>query len=169
MNTTELVRGQYQMLFQFLDMTMADCTSEVAAKHDDGWTIHPIGTIYLHVAISADTSMSGMSGAEQTILVRDGWDKKLGVDSPESRQTEDSGDFVPDIAIAREYTAAVAKGVDEFFAAATDDQMNAEMDGPLGKSTVIEVLANIGVTHIASHWGEIAALKGVQGQKGLPF
>ncbi len=65
--------------------------------------------------------------------------------------------------------AAAAKALDDFLATATDDQMAQEIDGPLGKTTVLQMLANIGLTHVAGHWGEVAALKRVQGQKGLPF
>ena len=47
--------------------------------------------------------------------------------------------------------------------------MEKEINGPAGKQPLITILANVGVTHGAGHWGEIAALKGVQGLKGLPF
>ena len=47
--------------------------------------------------------------------------------------------------------------------------LSKEIDGPFGKSTVIGFLSTIGLTHVAGHWGEIAALKGVQGQQGLPY
>ena len=41
--------------------------------------------------------------------------------------------------------------------------------GFVGEQTVGYVLGNICVGHVAEHNGEIAALKGVQGLKGLPF
>ena len=41
--------------------------------------------------------------------------------------------------------------------------------GFIGEQTIAFVLGNIGVWHVAEHNGEIAALKGAQGLKGLPF
>ena len=74
-----------------------------------------------------------------------------------------------DLEVFREYAKAVGTATDEFLASATDEQLEKEIDGPVGKQPYITFLANIGVTHVAGHWGEIAALKGVQGLKGLPF
>ena len=43
------------------------------------------------------------------------------------------------------------------------------MQGPVGESTVGCMIVNILATHFPQHIGEIAALKGVHGLKGLPF
>ena len=64
---------------------------------------------------------------------------------------------------------AVAAATDDFLANATDEELNKEVDSPVGKQPFITFFANIALTHAAGHWGEIAALKGVQGLKGLPF
>ena len=110
-----------------------------------------------------------MSGADQPILISGGWGAKLGIDEPSGRQTSESSGPPVDLATAREYMAAVAGSLDEFLASATDEQLAQEVDGPAGTTTSLEMLANIGVNHVAGHWGEIAALKGVQGKKGLRF
>ena len=39
----------------------------------------------------------------------------------------------------------------------------------MGTTPMVQYVSSIPVLHLASHWGEIAALKGVQGLKGLPF
>ena len=69
----------------------------------------------------------------------------------------------------REFAAAVAKETDEFLTNASEDELMKEIDALGQKTPAITFLANIGLTHVAGHWGEIAALKGVQGLKGLPF
>ncbi len=45
------------------------------------------------------------------------------------------------------------------------------MPRPTGSGPVpaIDYLATFGVVHVSEHAGEIAALKGVRGRKGLPF
>ena len=78
-------------------------------------------------------------------------------------------DLTVDLVAFREYAKAVAAATDDFLANATDQEMNKEVDSPVGKQPFITYFANLGLTHIAGHWGEIAALKGVQGLKGLPF
>ena len=39
----------------------------------------------------------------------------------------------------------------------------------MGEMTTLQMIANVGVIHVASHWGEIAAIKGFQGLKGMEF
>lgn len=58
---------------------------------------------------------------------------------------------------------------DAFLLEAPDDLLEKAMETPMGEQRAIDMLANVGVAHAASHWGEIAALRGVQGEKGLPF
>ncbi len=169
MEARELLRAQFQTMHQFLDMTIADCSPEVLGKKDNGWTINKIGSIYAHVVLAEDMMLSGIGPGGKPVLKSDGWSDKLGIDTASPRQDEHVADLTIDLAMFREYAKAVAAATDDFLANATDEQLNKEVESPMGKHPFITFFANIGLTHVAGHWGEIAALKGVQGLKGLPF
>lgn len=167
MEAKELLRDQFKTMHQFMDMTIADCSPEVLEKKEDGWTINKVGTVYAHTVLSEDLMLSGMVDGREPVLKSDGWAKKLGID--DASPLEHLADLTVDLVAFREYAKAVAAATDDFLANATDEELNKEVDSPVGKQPFITYFANLGLTHIAGHWGEIAALKGVQGLKGLPF
>ncbi len=170
MKAQELLRAQFEMAHQFMEMTIADCAQDTLDKKADEWTINPVGALYAHTVIAEDAMVNGMVRGTQPLLARDGWAEKLGIGDAKSRQDEHYREMKVDLPVMREFAAAVAKETDEFLANASEDDLLKEIDMPGGqKGTVITFLANIGSTHIMGHWGEIAALKGVQGLKGLPF
>ena len=169
MEAKELLRDQFKTMHQFMDMTIADCTPEVLEKTDDAWTINKIGSLYAHAYLGEDTFVQAMAKGEMTILQSDGWAEKLGIENTSPMQNEDTTNLKIDLETFRAYAKAVSAATDDFLANATDEQLNKEVDTPLGKQMFITFFSNIGLTHVAGHWGEIAALKGVQGLKGLPF
>ena len=169
MEAKELLRAQFQTMHQFLDMTIADCSPEVLEKRDNAWTINKIGALYAHIILAEDMMLNVMGKEGELVLKSDGWAEKLGIDNASPRQDEHLADLTIDLEAFREYAKAVAAATDDFLANATDEQFNREVESPVGKQPFITFFANIGLTHVAGHWGEIAALKGVQGLKGLPF
>ncbi len=170
MEARDLLRSQFQQMHQFVEMTVADCADEALNARGDGWTINPIGALYAHLILAEDAMVNGRARGGETLLVSEGWGEKIGISDASSRQSESWSDFKADLPALRSYAAAVAAATDDFLATASDADLLREVDAPGGGTQpVITFLANIGVTHIAGHWGEIAALKGVQGLKGLPF
>ena len=169
MEAKELLRAQFKTIHQFLDMTIADCSPELLENKDAAWTINKVGSLYAHVVLAEDMMLNGMGTGRESVLKRDGWAEKLGIDDASPRQDEHLADLTIDLETFRGYAKAVAAATDDFLANATDEQLNKEVESPVGKQPFITFFANIGLTHVAGHWGEIAALKGVQGLKGLPF
>lgn len=166
MNAIELLRGQFKASHQFLDMTIADCTEEAANRKDEGWNIKPICTIYAHIAGSEDVMVNTMIRGGEPLLVRDGWGEKLGIANPSLSELDS---VTAPLSAIREYAAAVFKETDDYLSSGPEAELEREIDTPIGKMPAISFLANITATHCPSHLGEIAALKGVQGLKGLPF
>ncbi len=169
MKAQELLRAQFEQAHQFMEMTIADCSQDTLDKKADGWTINSVGALYAHTVIAEDSLVNGMVRGTQPLLARDGWAEKLGVGDA----TPFYGEKKVDLPAMREFAAAVAKETDEFLANASEDDLMKEIEmfgGQNGqKAPAITFLANIVSTHITGHWGEIAALKGVQGLKGLPY
>ena len=167
MDERELLRGQFKATRENLDRTIADCTPEVADKTDDAWTINKIGSLYAHVVLGEDMMIGGMGKGGETVFKNGGWEERLGISSVALRQDEELASLTIHLEVFREYAEAVGTATDEFLANATDEQLEKKIG--VSQMPLIEILANIGVPHMAEDWGEIAALKGVQGLKGLPF
>ena len=58
---------------------------------------------------------------------------------------------------------------DAYLAGLPDADLERKVQGPAGDTTVGWMIAVVLGTHFPQHVGEIAALKGVHGLKGLPF
>ena len=169
MNAQELLRSQFEQAHQLLEGAIGDVDAAILNHREGAWKINPIGAIYSHVAIAEDAMVNAMALGREPLLVRGGWAEKLGVTETSPRQVDVPVDFAVDLETARAFAQAVAAETNDFLSSASEDVLNKEIDGAFGKSTVIGFLSTIGLTHVAGHWGEIAALKGVQGQKGLAF
>ena len=169
MDARDLLRAQFAWVHQLLAGTMSDCSQETADFQGEGWTVNPISAIYAHIAMTQDGIVHGLVQQRPTLLETDGWDQKLGVEAAGPRDESAWANRRFDLATVRDYAAAVQAGTDAFLAEAPDDLLERSMETPMGEQRAIDVLANVGTVHVASHWGEIAALRGVQGEKGLPF
>ncbi len=169
MDARDLLRAQFAWIHQLLDGTMSDCSQETADYRGEGWTVSAISSIYAHIAITQDGIVHGLVQGRPTLLESDGWDGKLGLEAAGPRDASSWADKRFDLATVRDYAAAVQAATDAFLSEASDDLLEKAMETPMGEQRAIDMLANVGVAHVASHWGEIAALRGVQGEKGLPF
>src|SRR5262249_21187766 len=75
-----------------------------------------------------------------------------------------------DLSALRAFGAAVYAATGAFLADAADAELERLIDDPFGeKVTMAQFLSTIGVVHAASRAGDISALKGVHGLKGIPF
>jgi hypothetical protein len=166
MDSRELLRSQFRFAHQFLEMALDDVTPETAATKVGGSTINTIAHIYGHAVVSEDAFVSGAMGTETSVLEAGGWAGKTGIPVAKPRQDEEWGKLEINFAATREYAKAVYEATDSFIATAPEDIIFREVDGPGRK---VRLFPEIMLTHTAQHWGEIAALKGVQGMKGLPF
>ena len=169
MDARDLLRNQFASVHQFLDGTMSDCSQETADYQGEGWNVGPISAIYAHIAITQDGIVHRLVQGRAPLLETEGWGERLGVDGAGPR---DSGAWAGkrfDLATVRDFAAAVQAATDAFLAEVSDEVLERVMQTPMGEQRAIDVLANVGPSHVASHWGEIAALRGVQGEKGLQF
>jgi hypothetical protein len=98
------------------------------------------------------------------------WGRKIGVQVPPA-QGSDWDEFktvkIP-IAPVLAYDQAIRVATDGYLADLTVDELDRQVNFAGKEMPVAEVLMTL-VVHSASHAGEIAAVKGMQGIKGLPF
>lgn len=166
MDVRALLRSQFRFAHQFLEMAMDDVSPETAAVKVGGSTINSIAHVYAHAIVAEDAFVSGATEGAQPVLVAQEWARKAGIPIAKPLQDDQWGKLAIDLAATREYARHVYEATDSFLATAPDDVIFREVDGPGRK---VMLFPEIMLTHTAQHWGEIAALKGVQGMKGLPF
>lgn len=81
---------------------------------------------------------------------------------------EPDWDISLDMDVFRQYAAAVYAATDEYLANVSDAELEKVVDAgfapPMPAGSFV---ANILAWHVATHQGEISALKGVQGLEGL--
>lgn len=172
MNAQNAVRQQLGFWHGTLGQVMSDCNEETAHKTLPGSTTESIAAIYAHVMFSQDVIANVMLAGKQPVYQSGGWEAKTGVPFPNGAPSL-AGDWAKTIAMKlpefHEYGKAIQQSVDGYLADLGDSEMQKKVTGPFGEQTVEWIVVNLLGTHLPSHTGEIAALKGVQGLKGLPF
>ena len=172
MTTQAVLRAQLSGYHDILEQTIADCSPGAVDKILPGATINSIGSIYAHVVFAEDRILHGMLQGKPPVYTAQGWANRVNIEMPAP------GGFTPEWARAvkmnlplfREYAKAVYAATDAYIAGLSDADLARKVQtNILGEQTVAFVIANIIGWHVAEHGGEIAALKGVQGLKGLPF
>src|SRR5262245_23288177 len=170
MKTQALLRQQLTGYHDLLEQTIADCAQSTLDHNPAGATITNIGSIYAHTVFSEDNILHGMLQGKAPIYRAQGWASRTRLEMPEP------GEFSPewargvklDLAMFREYARDVYAATDAYIAGLSDADLDRKVQtGFVGEQTVAFVMSNVLGWHAAQHTGEIAALKGVQGLKGL--
>lgn len=169
MNAQETVRQQLGFWHGTLDSMLADCGDKLNTRLPG--TIDSIAAIYAHMVFAEDGIVNGMFQGKPLIYMAEGWEAKTGVKHPGGpmQNTDWASQVKMDLPQFKEYAKAVYASTDAYLANLPDAELDRKIQGPIGETTVGWFLTTILATHFPGHAGEIAALKGVQGMKGLPF
>lgn len=171
MSVQTAVQQQLAFWHGTLDPIMGDCSPEVLNKNLPDATISSIGSIYAHIAWSEDAIVNGMLQGKPAMYQTDGWEAKTGVPFPgdASLNPQWTKAFKMDAAKFRDYAKAVFANTESYVGNLSDGDLARKVQTPIGEQTVEWAIATLLGTHLPQHIGEIAAVKGVQGLKGLPF
>lgn len=164
---------QQQLAFghDILEQTVADCRQETLDKNLSGATITSIGSVYAHAVFGEDMIIQGLLQGNPPIYQAQGWAGKLSVQMPaDPSMNPDWGRSVKmDLPSFRAYAKAVYGATDAYVAGLSDADLERKLESGFAGEQTVAWLLGVCVNHVATHNGEIAALKGVQGLKGLPF
>jgi DinB superfamily len=168
-NATQFVHQQIAEARSLSDAAMAGVTDEQFNWLPSG-TINPIKSVFLHAVAGEDLFFQSIIQGRPPLWATGGWAGKIGLaQAPGGGQGwEEARNAVLALAPALAYADAVCNATNEYLARLTDDELDREVSFFGTDSSVAGVLARF-VAHTASHAGEIAAVKGVQGVQGLPF
>jgi hypothetical protein len=170
MNTQQAIGLQLGFWHGTLNGIMADC-GDALNKPVPGATINSIAAVYAHIVCSEDMIVNGMLKGEAPMFKSDQWQGNIGVSFPGDQPF--MGDwgksYTMDYAKFKDYTDAVFANTDKYLAGVSESELQAKTQTPIGEQTKEWIVSVLLGTHLPQHTGEIAALKGVHGLKGLPF
>lgn len=170
MDVRDLLLAQYNSAHEILDGVIAGCDDELLHYLAPGAANNPIGATFAHVFLTEDHIVNTVLRGGVTIFESDGWQARTGVPPQEGiRQPPGwSTSFQLDLDRFRPYADAVRESTRAFLTTATDADLDREV-GTRMKMPVAVFFGRVALGHISGHGGEIAALKGVAGLKGMPF
>jgi hypothetical protein len=170
-NAPQTVKLQLGLWHGALGGMMDDCDDAVLHKTLPQATISSIASIYAHTVFAEDFIAQGMLQGKAPLFHSGGWEAKTGMPMPKTPELnpEWAAGVKMDLPAFREYAKTVHAATNAYLDTVSDADLQAKVQTPLGEQTRDWVIANILGTHVPQHTGEIAALKGVQGLKGLPF
>lgn len=171
MDERELLRSQYELAQDNLEAAIERCPPELLTKTVEGSLTNPIGATYAHTVMTQDLILvRGLMGREP-VYHTSGVGERVGFELPESPviSQEYTTALSFELGPLREYAAAVRATVDGYLESAPDEELQAEVPfGPTPRPK-LWVFGTLGVWHVASHQGEIAALMGLEGVQGQGF
>lgn len=152
-----------------LEQMMDELTNEHLHWEPPG-TANTIAATYAHVITSEDAFVQ-RSLQGRAPLYEGEWRDRTGLSLPVPERGSDwfhwSRQLRLDLAAARLYAAAVYAASEAYVRRLTLEELSRPPDAVLpGNQTLSWLLHNLLVLHAASHAGEIAVLKGLQGLRG---
>jgi hypothetical protein len=168
MNATAYLKTQIDSMRYLLDSALKSLTDEQITWTPPG-TLSSIGVIWLHTIAAEDAFISILAG-QPKLWDTKGWAETFGLEKPpnigEDWDVYEQGNLTVENLVA--YTQDVQKQTDNHLAAITDDVLDEEIKFFTESDPKASVWALL-VSHALEHAGEIAAIKGMQEVKGLPF
>ena len=169
MEILDYMRRQMAAVRSKVSMTMKDVTVEQFNWAPPG-TMNTISATFIHLTSVEDDFVQGILQGKPRIWDAGKWSEKTGV-----KKTPGIGENWDEFkhlhlepAAFLEYEQAVWAATDAYLAGLTAEDLDRKVKLGPRELTVAELLI-MAANQSLSHAGEIAALKGVQGAKGLPI
>ena len=168
MNGADVLKASYAMAHQMAGFIAGDLAADAAGKTLPGSNVQPMGHILVHAIGTEDRFIQGMMQHKPLVFETGGWAEKLGFQPGGPPSLTD--DFNVDPAKVMAYGQAVFAAAEAYVGGLSDAELAREFDtGILGVQKIGQFLGGLALSHFTAHLGEIAALKGAMGLKGLPF
>ena len=168
MNVFEYIQHEIANARRTIDGTVNNLTDELINWAPSG-TANTISATLLHFINSEDNFVQKYIQDKPSIWESGQWSEKTGVSKP-PHIGEDWSNFKHQrisIQPLLEYQSAVRAATDAYLSTLTPEELERNVKFASGERTVADMLL-LACSHSSGHNGEIAALKGIQGAKGLP-
>jgi len=169
MDVKTYIKQQMANAHRQIDAFMKDTTDEQFNWPPPG-TINPINAILIHVLASEDFFIQTILQGKSRCWETQGWGAKIGIQAPPGSGSSWEVFKTTRIPVAPvlAYGQAIQAATDAYLDRLTEEELDRQVTFASRVVPAAEML-EILVVHIASHAGEMAAVKGMQGIKGLPF
>lgn len=174
MDVQSVIRWQLEWAHDTVEQAVADLSPDQLHYQIPNAMIQPIAAVYAHVVLAEDWLINDKMRQQPTQYERDGWVEKAKA-LPFSASMERADDWAAsvrtcDFDTLREFAQQVYAATDAYVASLTDIDLARPIPfGPLGDLPAAKFLSNIVAHHVGQHGGELCALKGVLGMRGLPY
>ena len=163
MDALALLRDQAGNADDLLIRVFTPVTPEQGAWRLPDSTANTIAATFLHAYYTEDAMLHRLLGG-RTVFEEGGWHQRLGYD-PAAAWTLDAK---PETSLLLSYAAAVTAATRDYLANLAPAALDHEVETPRGRRVLAFRLSVYLVAHKFQHAGEISALMGCQGLKGLP-
>jgi len=168
MKRLDYLKHQVKSMRSLPTSVIEDIADEMLAQKPSG-TASSIGVIWLHMIAGEDNFLSVISG-EETLWESEGWNDRFGLEKVPNIG-EDWSEY-EDAEISCEllngYTTAISGRTQLYLDSLEDGSLDETVKFFTDEDPKARVWALL-IGHTLIHAGEIAAIKGVLGGKGLPF
>lgn len=167
MELIDFIRAQCDSALENINRSLEDLNDEIV-RWEPGGTANSIGRILAHLVTGQDL-LVGDKLKGGTALHVQGWAEKTGIPADRTQIWDGKG-WSLNLDAFRAYHAAVDAQSRDYLAALTPadlDRQVAWIRGP--EQPVSRLFQVIFINHALGHCGEMSALKGIQGLKGLPI
>jgi len=168
MNVIEYIKRETASVRRSTDRVMNDVTDELFNWAPPG-TANTISATFVHFVNAEDSFIQKVLQGKPTVWEMGGWAEKT-----EIPKTPDKGEDWSEFKRRKvnkqplqDYKLAVWAATDAYLATLTESELDRVVKFAGGERTVGDMLM-LSASQSHSHLGEIAALKGIQGAKGLP-
>jgi len=169
MDTIAFIRQMVDGMHHQTNDSMKDTTVEQFNWAPPG-TASPISAIFVHLLNGEDFFFQAVIRGKTKLWENGGWAEKTGV-----KDTPNFGgnwEAFKQMTLALEpvlaYQRLVYAATDSYLDGLTPDELECKVKFAGGEHSVADMIIHT-TCHSLCHAGEIAALKGIQGVKGLPY
>jgi len=168
MEIIEYIKAEMARVRISVERVMKDMPPEIFNFPAPG-TANTISATFVHLMNSEDHFIQEVLQGKPTVWKSRGWSEKTGIQKPPSIG-EDWSDYKNrkiELQPLLEYMAEVWRATDAYLASVTPDDLDRRLVFA-GRERSVGDMLHLSIAQSYSHAGEIAALKGIQGIKGLP-
>lgn len=172
MSNAAFLREQLRGAHEFLDETMEGVSDEQLHWAPPG-TANPIGATYAHVVLGEDLMVNSLVRGIAPLFYTT-WAGNFGLSEPPPLPNQGDWNLWArkvrvDLPALRAYAQGIFENTDEYLASLDEAELAREIDlsiFEMGAKPLSWFLGSVVLSHVSTHCGEVACLKGLQGQPG---
>jgi DinB superfamily len=169
MEIIEYIQKQFAGVRRQVDAVLKDTTQDQLNWTPPG-TANSIGVTLVHMISSEDNFFHKILQGQKSLWETENWGEKIGLSAPPGHANgwDDVKNKTLEIEPLLAYGKSVWAASDAYIAGLTPAELDNKVTIFSGERSIADIMV-MQASHTLGHAGEMAAIKGIQGVKGLPF